>query len=176
MYRPRDITKQDFIRICSENYSNGSFIPLFRGEDKYAVYSIYADIPTDWDIVIRCGIYEFYLCRGKDKRIKEMCYSSLIKMLKGTAFDVWCAANVIFIFANKEARDNGLFTVVDDHLVKELRNALLNNKNDLMKMKTYTGKEFADGLWQDTLIIARLLKSKGVNLRLEDNNKKAVTR
>lgn len=139
-----------------------SLVPFFRGEKYYEIVSRHADIPTDWDYAIRVTVYNYYIYHGRNTYIPMLCYASILELLQGSPVDIWCAYNVFYIFAMNEMRGTAPFNIIDLNLKEKLKKALLDNKESLEQTKQYTGRTLNKGLWDDIVIITRLLKGHNI--------------
>ena len=157
-------TYRDYFYLCDKAFNN-NVIPLFNGNHNYCINHPYNNIPTDWDKIIDI-LYHYYLTRGSNEKIVNICYQSILDMLKGSEIDVWCALNVIYTFANSEFNKSAAYTIIDKYLISQLEAALNKNKNKLKYNFNYIGINYPNGLWDDTLIICKLLKAKHIDLNL----------
>jgi len=152
----------DYCNICGKAIALGSFTPLFRGDKGFsAPISDFTNInmPTDWENIICFGIYN-YFNKTKNPVIPKMCYSSLIALLKGNAFEIWCAYNVFFLFVYYEKTDRATFRIIDDNLIKVFKSTLVQKKTELKQAKVWQGEKYDEGLWTDIASSAKVLKNK----------------
>lgn len=157
------MSMQDYFDISEKAFNNGSFVPVFKGENGYNVSvdrHIPADIPTDWSVIIKFGIYELYR-KTNDHRIVEMCRNSVAELLDSEdAFALWCAYSVCFTFAYAEGDGRAPFKIMDSALCETLKNTLNKNSENLKKAKIWQGKDMEEGLWMDIVSSARILEMR----------------
>jgi len=151
-----------YYELCEKAFLDGSFVPLFRADKSLKIkvsQYIPADIPIDWDLLLRRGIYEYYTA-SKDPRIIEICRDSIKTLLLGSAYEIWCGYNVLFYMVCKEGRKEAPFYIVDDEMRQLLRDSLQTNKEKLKAAKIWQGKNMKEGLWTDITSSSLYLKKK----------------
>ena len=161
------MTRQDYMNIVTRAYQEGSFVPLFRGDEGYQIamnrFAV-GDVPTDWSILIAFGIYEFFN-KTKDADVPQLCRKAIYELLKGDAYSLWCAYNTCFFFVYQEYDHRAPFKTLDTDLFMELRNKLNANCEILKATKIWQGKNLKEGLWTDIVSSAAIVKRRyGVDL------------
>ena len=166
--------------LCGRAFATGSFVPVFRGDDGFAVKDFYAFAPTDFGVVVY-DLYMFYnevknkMCYNTRKDdyvrgtelIPEMCKESLLQMIDETCWnviDAWCAYNILFELAVHEKAGRAPFRIVDDELASTFRNSLKRHENDLKNAKVWAGRSLQNGLWEDIVESSRVLWKHGVKV------------
>ena len=153
---------QNYQNMTQKALEEGSFVPLFRGDLGYATetgnYAV-ADIPTDWSIIIQYGIFALYE-EQKDPRIPKLCRKSLLIMMEGDYFDVWCAYSLCFSLAYHDFKKDAPFSILDEILLRTLQGALCREEEVLMQSKCWQGKNLKNGLWSDIFASARIAVQK----------------
>jgi len=147
--------------VWSKAVAEGSLVPLFRGDKGFSVLInrfVGADVPTDWSLVV-FHLYG-YFDKTKDPIIPKMCLTSLLTLLKGDAFEVWCAYNVLFFIVCFEKTNRATFYILDDNLISTFKETLTRRQEELKQTKIWEGKSLDEGLWTDIVSSAEVLKKK----------------
>lgn len=164
---------ENFIKIVEEEWKKGSFLPIFYGAIGYEeelTHWIPASVPTDWDYVIRVGIYELYR-KYKDISIIDLCRKNIEEMLESdNPFSLWCGFMVCDFLLPKEYRGEAPFSIIDEKMIEKIKIMLDTKQSKLKKAKIWQGKDLKNGLWEVIENYAKVLeKDFGVNL-LEKNS------
>ena len=152
---------KQYIDICEKSFLVGSFVPIFRGDEGFCLSNrnLPADVPTDWSAVIRFGLYDYYFLK-KDRKIINMCRDSIIQLLNGEAFEIWCAYNICFFLLGNEYKKQAPFIIMDHNMIDRLKNALNSNAALLKTARIWNGKNLPEGLWTDICFSSKVLKMR----------------
>ena len=161
------MTQKDYLDLVDKALTVGSFVPLFRGDDGYRISAnrfVPGDIPTDWSVLLKFGIYECYR-KTKNPNIPRFSREAICELLEGDAFSIWCGYNVCFYLAYQECKNCAPFRLLDEELLQRLRSALHDNQEILKNAKIWQGKNLKEGLWADIISSAAIPKMRfGIEL------------
>lgn len=131
---------------------------LLLGEGGYNLPKPYmspTDLPTDWDAILKDGIYRIYF--DDNKKVNG---GILSETLIGMCVDekgIYCALNVFFrMLIHKK---NGIipFDIDIDAIVRSLSLALKANKDMFCMDKRWMGATEECGLWGEVLRIRKII-------------------
>lgn len=161
------MTQQDYMSMVNKALLEKNFVPLFKGDEGYSILPnrfIPATIPTDWSILLGFGIYPCFR-ETEDTHIPELCRKAIYDLLEADAFSIWCGYNVCFFLAYQECENRAPFRILDEELLRKLRDTLHENRQVLADAKIWNGKNLKEGLWTDIVSSAAIPKKRfGIEL------------
>lgn len=153
----------DIKYITIKAINNNELINLLEGSAPYKVELnqwIGACVPTDVGSVLTKGIYEVY----KDNpncNIDKLLEETLIKMIDGEIFDLYCALSTFYSQLIEESFDSSPFKINKDKIIKKLRYTLKNNEDKLRNYFEWEGIGRPEGMWTEVLRINSLCQKYG---------------
>ncbi len=141
------VSNEELLALTKRAFDNDEVAEFLCGEKGYAVHGnpdIPDNIPTDFNRILKNGIYALYLKTHDEKIIAE--FHKAIESLNDTPTRVWCAYmacwNQIF---NEHSEYPAPFMMTEKTLDK-IRANVLNNESALRNCKDWYGCK-NDGLW-----------------------------
>lgn len=126
------------------------FIEFLEGKDHMDIghSSHFSNLafPTDWAEILENGIYKLYK-DGCKYNIKQIFEKSIIYMLDGKVFDVYCAIGIWYIQLKQETNSNSPFSLDRQLLVEKIKKSLVKNKEELVKFYEWQGRNEKEGMW-----------------------------
>lgn len=145
--------------LVRQAFERGQVPALLRGEAPYGWPMnrfVPANVPTDWDYVIRVGVVPYCGEDPSGKRTAQF-YQGVEELLSGDAVDVWCAFNVYFFLCY--ALDEGPRSIsMEGFPTDRLRRRLRECQEELTACKKWNGAGNPDGLWGEVLHGDKALK------------------
>ena len=164
---PKLLTIADAINLARTAFETNTVAEFLRGGGDYAVpvnRYVSANLPTDFDYILRVCIYGYYKEYGSDK-IPLQFLDGLKQLLDGDCVSVWCAYNLIWFQITNEINAVSPFSIINGELLKRLFISLTFYRKELENCKLWQGKYKNKGLWQDIEKAEAVLSSKyGVRL------------
>lgn len=143
------VSNEELLALTKKAFDNDEVAEFLCGEKGYSVHGnpdIPANIPTDFNRILKNGIYELYSETHDEKIIAE--FRKAIEKLNDTPTRVWCAYmacwNQIF---NEHSKYPAPFIMTDETLLNKMRVNLQSNEISLRNCKDWLGNNEDDGLW-----------------------------
>lgn len=145
-------------------FENEEVYELLVGKNEYSYQDrqISASVPTMITFVFEDGVFPYYKGANDVARanILHKLTEAIQKLLASKdEVEVWWALFTLKSLKNAEARFFTSPFILADCFWKDVRVALLQNKEKLCTNKTYFGGDYADGLFGDVRRINRILVS-----------------
>ena len=161
------MTRKEAIALAERAFKLGEIADYLCGANNYTVpinQYISANVPTDFEYIIRVGLYGYYNKAG-DTGLPEVYALAIEQLLQGDCASVWCAYMVCLFQIRLELRGEAPFSIMSNELVSKVSSALHNNKTFLKSSRLWQGKDFEEGLWQDIVATNKSLQANyGVSL------------
>lgn len=118
-------------------FESGKLFEFLTGRNGYdlPVLDAQVDVPTDWTRIIPHGIYALYE-ESKDVNILNEYQNAIIKAINGSAFDIWCAVNILYFQIDHEMMKKSPF-VIDKNVYHDLKDRIISNEDELKKEYPY---------------------------------------
>lgn len=152
-----------FKNVYSETeraFKNNEFYELLTGKKGYQlpILDVPVDIPTDWTIIVPCGIYELYRKTQNDK-VKNDYQCALEKMMQGSPDEIWMVCNILFGQLKNQKLGKSPF-VIDETILRDFNVAIKNNRKKLESDINWGGNDYPNGLMGDIERLNSILKRK----------------
>ena len=137
-------------------FESGELFEFLTGRNGYdcPVIDVSIDVPTDWTRIIPFGIYALYE-ESKDVNILNEYQNAIIKAINGSAFDIWCAVNILFFQINQEMKKKSPF-VIEKNVYHDLKDRIISNEDELKKEYPYGKNGF--NMYEDIFRLIRNFK------------------
>ena len=138
--------------------NNNELVNLLEGSGSYTIelhQFVSAQVPTDVGSVLTKGIYLVYK-ENPEVKIDKLLVETLLTMMNGEIFDIYCALSTIYSQLIEESFDASPFKIDRDKILSKLRSSLKNNEVDLKKYFEWEGMGRPQGLWTEVLRINML--------------------
>lgn len=141
---------------------------FIAGRDNYEIVNVYADTPTD-SMEVLSSLKDYYDATGDFTIWKEF-NNAIVKLVEDENL-VWFSLyylNDILRLRNRDVWTHEYIDIAD--LLKKIEFNLLLFKNNLSKNKSWVGREYEKGLWEDVLRLKKnIFDSYGIDLNLIGN-------
>ena len=154
------LTDEDILSLAKKAYQCNELYLFLSGEKEYACpihHSIPANVPTDLERILFCGIYSLYNEEKDDSIIYEF-KKSLDCLLDGTAAQVWVAYMVCLFQTRLEFQSISPFMIMTPEMINRAHLALIRHKEDLKQLKKWQGIGRKEGLWQNIVATNDVLR------------------
>ncbi|MYL47224.1 hypothetical protein GLV94_16385 [Virgibacillus halodenitrificans] len=146
---------------------NNEFIDLLKGKGDYKIELhqwVSANVPTDVESILTKGIYPLYL-DDQNKRVELKLEQSLITMIDGELFDIYCALSTIFCQLIEEGLGTAPFKINQDKILNKLRITLNSKEKELKNYFEWEGLGKPEGMWTEVLRMDSICKRRwGISL------------
>jgi hypothetical protein len=145
--------------LLNEAINNKQFINFLRGTQQYAITKsefIPSAIPTDTAEVLR-ACFSYY---EKNNSIREILQETLIMLINGKGYDLYIATLYILDFYLMKERDFVTFQIDLEQMLKNLKCALISNKEELNYGIEYPNAIYYENAWNDIVRWSNTLKNK----------------
>ena len=148
------MTIKEAIEVARRAFEAGEFAEYLSGRKGYSKTAnrfIDANVPTDFEYIVKIGIFEFYKTSSKtmQEQIIEKYKGAIIKLCRGNCIDIWCAYMVAHLQDYFEKNGTSPFSIISQELVNCVSYALNKNRKDLENCYLYIGKNRDKGIWQE---------------------------
>lgn len=141
---------------------------FIAGLDSYEIVNVYADTPTV-SMEVLDSIKDYYDATG-DFTIRKDFNNAFVKLVEDENL-VWFSLYYLYDILRLRDRDvwtNEYIDIAD--LLKKIESNLLLFKNNLSKNKSWVGREYEKGLWEDVLRLKKnIFDSYVIDLNLIGN-------
>lgn len=143
------VSNEELLALTKKAFDNDEVAEFLCGENGYAIHGnrdIPANIPTDFNRIVRNGIYKLYSETHDEKIIAE--FRKAIENLNDTPTRVWCAYMACWNqILNEHSKYPAPFVMVDETLLNKMRANLQSNEISLRNCKDWMGINKTNGLW-----------------------------
>lgn len=157
----KQISNKGLLALTQKAFEQNEVADFLQGKSDYACpVSRFtpANVPTDTGRIIEFGIYALYNDTN-DETIIQKFKEAILNLLKGDSIQVWVAYSVCWIQIYNEQHEKAPFKLVDDNLIRDIRQAVLKNENELRACREWQGWNKENGLWDDICRMDRVLKA-----------------
>ncbi len=153
------VSNEELFALTKKAFDNDEVAEFLCGENGYAIHGnrdIPTNIPTDFNRIVRNGIYKLYSETHDEKIIAEFCKA--IENLNDTPTRVWCAYMACWNqILNEHAKYPAPFMMADEILLNKMRVNLQSNEMSLRNCRDWMGNNKDDGLWGYINYLDRIL-------------------
>jgi len=166
---PAPRTMKEVVELTRKAFDKNEVKELLTGQkEEYVFVSKVANIPTDFDYVVRICLYKYF----EEINNEHYFYAQLAKLEKAlrellqsaNPVDIWCAFMVGHSLYYYENQNKSSFKIMTEKFIKDFSTLLKINKEKLMECKCYEGKNKENGLWDEIERINKVYSKEGVNL------------
>jgi len=139
------------LNITRIAFNNKEFCLLLSGEGRYKCdvnRYVPANIPTDWNRIIKHGIYALYNEKTNINVVDDF-IDAIRQLLGKNALHVWIAYSVVWFQLYNEHNIKSPFQIITPDLLQEVKTALQNNTDELKTIREWQGTSENNGLWED---------------------------
>jgi hypothetical protein len=144
-----------------EALKNNELNYLLRGEGAFTLPKPYmspSELPTDWDLILKDGVYEFY--RNKPSEKIDLKLEKSLVDITGDLKGIYCALNIFWIQLMNEEYGSSPFILKKDKIISELSIKLISNKEGFLRDKRWAGVHEKNGLWGEIIRICEDIKNE----------------
>jgi hypothetical protein len=147
---------REVIELLEDAITRGELKELFRGENGYSLPTPYmspAELPTDWDRILKEGFYELY---SKNPPFPiALLLEETICLVAVDPKGVYCALNIFWIQLMNEQYGASPFVIQKESIVPFLREKIQLYRTEFQSDKRWLGSIEIEGLWGEVLRICR---------------------
>ena len=163
------MTIKEAVEIAKKAFVSDEVVEYLSGKKDYSKTPnrfVAADVPTDFEYIIKIGIFEFYKTSSQtqQRQIINQYNDAIKKLSESDCINVWCAYMVAHLQDYFEKNGVSPFSIISQELVDNVSSALTKNKKELENCRLYIGRNQEKGLWQEIERINRVYSEEnGVN-------------
>ena len=123
--------------IAKIAYEKDEMFEFLMGYNGYKLMAIDApvDVPTDWTKIIPNGIYAIYEELSDENIIKKY-QQAIMKAIRGTCTELWCAVNILYFQKNHEKKGKSPF-VISKEVTSDVTQIIVCSRAELEKLFPY---------------------------------------
>ena len=155
------MTLQAQYELVRKAIERNELTELFLGSPGYEwgeLKHIPAKVATDIGAIMENGIYVSY--KNGDSGIPQKLKSTVYELMNGTPVEIWTAYSICWIQYWNEQRNISPFSLFSQDIQRDLHNAVIANRDQLIACKELIGWNKKEGLWEDITISNQNFKKR----------------
>ena len=148
------MTDERVYELAAKAVQKNQLAEFLSGKNDYACAvdrNVPANIPTDFDRILRKGVYALYQ-NSRQGHVVEKYKDAILSLASMSPIDLWIAFTIVWTQLYNEKRDvknPSPFNIIDQTIVDFLSNKLRESKEELSTIKEWQGWNHPEGLWGD---------------------------